>query len=195
MRFRRWEARGVWPRLWKNLHVEPLAGACGLLLDWTTVRAHRHAAGAPKKRWRPGFGPPARGLGAPKSTRPPSENGAVALHLTVGQAHDGRQCEALYESLPADNVLKFAALDKGEDADCIRERLAADGIQAVIPPISSRSTKLTYDKELSRGRNRVERLFHKLKPFRYLATRSDKQAKTFFAAVCLVAAFLIIRNS
>ena len=55
--------------------------------------------------------------------------------------------------------------------------------------------KLSYDKELYRGRNRVERFFNKLKQFRRLATRYDKLAKTFLAAVCLVAAFLIIRNS
>src|SRR5438093_11427792 len=49
MRFRRWEARGVWKRLWKNLQAAPFAQARGLLLDSTTVRAHHHAAGAPKK--------------------------------------------------------------------------------------------------------------------------------------------------
>lgn len=49
MRFRRWEKRGVWQRLWKNLQAEPFAKARGLLMDSTTVRAHQHAAGAPKK--------------------------------------------------------------------------------------------------------------------------------------------------
>ena len=122
------------------------------------------------------------------------ENCAVALHLTAGQAHDGRQFEALYESLDADNVLEFAALDRGYDADRIRERLVLDGIEAVIPPIRTRAKKLPYDKELYRARNRVERFFNKLKQFRRLATRYDKLAKTFLAAVCLVAAFLIIRN-
>ena len=63
------------------------------------------------------------------------------------------------------------------------------------PPISSRSKKLPDDKELYRGRNRVERFFNNLKQFRRLTTRYDKLAKTFFAAVCLVAAFLIAKNS
>ena len=49
MRFRRWEARGVWQRLWQNLQSEPFAQARALFLDSTTVRAHQHAAGAPKK--------------------------------------------------------------------------------------------------------------------------------------------------
>ena len=124
-----------------------------------------------------------------------NENCAVALHLTAGQAHDGRQFECLYESLEADNVLESAALDKGYDADRIRERLAYDGIEPVIPPISTRSRKPPYDKELYRGRNRIERFFNKLKQFRRIATRYDKLRNTFFAAVYLVAAFLIAKNS
>jgi len=49
MRFRRWEERGVWRRLWKQLQTERFAQARDLLMDSTTVRAHQHAAGAPKK--------------------------------------------------------------------------------------------------------------------------------------------------
>lgn len=49
MRFRRWQERGVWGRLWKELQARPFAGARELFMDSTTVRAHQHAAGAPKK--------------------------------------------------------------------------------------------------------------------------------------------------
>lgn len=119
----------------------------------------------------------------------------MALHLTPGQAHDGRQFESLYESLDPDNVLESAALDKGYDADRIRERLALDGIQPVIPPLNTRSKKLLYDKPLYRERNRIERFFNKLKQFRRIATRYDKLRRTFYAAVCLVSAFLIAKNS
>ena len=196
MRFRRWEARGVWRRLWKNLHAAPFAEARGLLLDSTTVRAHPHAAGAPKKNGpEQAWGRSRGGFSTKIHAATLDENCAVALHLTPGQAHDGRQFEALYESLDPDNVLEFAALDRGYDADRIRERLATDGIEPVIPPISARSQKLPCDKELYRSRNRIERFCNKLKQFRRLATRYDKLAKTFFAAVCLVSAFLIAKNS
>ena len=124
-----------------------------------------------------------------------NENCAVALHLTAGHAHDGRQFECLYESLDPDNVLESAALDKGYDADRIRERLARDGIAPVIPPMSSRSMKPFYEKELYRERNRIERFFNKLKQFRRIATRYDKLQNTFLSAVCLVPAFLIVNNS
>ena len=123
------------------------------------------------------------------------ENCSVALYLTAGQAHDGRQFENLYESLEIENVLEHAVLDKGYDADRIRERLRLDGVEAVIPPISTRATVIAYNKERYRERNRVERFFNKIKQFRRIATRYDKLSKTFFAAVHLVAAFLISQNS
>ena len=72
MRFRRWEARGVWARLWKNLQAEPFAGARGLLLDSTTVRAHPHAAGAPKKTAAIRLWAALAAAGVRKSTPPPS---------------------------------------------------------------------------------------------------------------------------
>lgn len=52
-RFRRWQAAGVWDRVLAALQAD--ADAQGALdwslhfLDGTTVRAHPHAAGAPKK--------------------------------------------------------------------------------------------------------------------------------------------------
>ena len=50
MRFRRWEERGVWLRLWEHLQTERFSDARALFIDSTTVRAHQHAAGAPKKK-------------------------------------------------------------------------------------------------------------------------------------------------
>jgi transposase len=101
----------------------------------------------------------------------------------------------LYESLEPDNVLEAACLDKGYDADRIRQRLSYDGIEAVIPPIITRSKKIPYDKARYRNRNRIERFMSKIKHFRRIATRYDKLAKCFFAALCLVAAFVATRNS
>lgn len=123
------------------------------------------------------------------------ESCSVALHLTEGQAHDGLQFEYLYDTLDPDNVLEAAALDKGYDADRIRERLALDGLEAIIPPINTRSKKLFYDPVLYKERNRVERFFNKIKHFRRIATRYDKLRKTFFAALHLVSAFIMTRNS
>ena len=181
--------------------VEKSANRALCSSPWFALGFH-DGAGTSPRRWRAkkngldqALGRSRGGLSTKIHAATIDENCAVALHLSPGHAHDGRQFECLYESLDPDNVLESAALDKGYDADRIRARLACDGIQAVIPPISTRSKKLPYDKELYRGRNRIERFFNKLKQFRRIATRYDKLAKTFFAALHLVSAFLIIRNS
>ena len=70
-----------------------------------------------------------------------------------------------------------------------------EGIEPVIPPISSRSEVIRYDRVRYRKRKRIERFFNKIKHFRRIATRYDKLAETFFSALYLVAAFVITKNS
>jgi transposase len=48
-RFRRWERRGIWRRLWERLQGGDCPLTCYLFIDATIVRAHQHAAGALKK--------------------------------------------------------------------------------------------------------------------------------------------------
>jgi len=72
MRFRRWEARGVWQRLWEALQTEPFAQARALFMDSTTVRAHPHAAGAPKKTVQIRLWDALAGASRLRSTRRPS---------------------------------------------------------------------------------------------------------------------------
>lgn len=49
-RFRRWRLNGTWTRLFELVdQAIPLKDIDELFLDSTTVRAHRHAAGAAKK--------------------------------------------------------------------------------------------------------------------------------------------------
>jgi transposase len=48
-RFRRWERRGIWRRLWERLQTQESPLTRHLFSDATIVRAHPHAAGALKK--------------------------------------------------------------------------------------------------------------------------------------------------
>ena len=72
MRFRRWEERGVWQRLWQGLQAGRFAQARQLFMDSTTVRAHQHAEGAPKKTASIRLWAALVEGGAPKSMLPPS---------------------------------------------------------------------------------------------------------------------------
>jgi transposase len=74
------------------------------------------------------------------------------------------------------------------DADArVLEPLAAAGKTAVIPPRANRSSPRDYDRELYAARHLVENFFAKIKQFRAIATRCEKTARNFLAAVQLVA--------
>ena len=78
--------------------------------------------------------------------------------------------------------------DKAFDADeRVIEPLAAAGKTAVIPSKANRRSPRDYDRDLYKARHLIENFFAKLKQFRAIATRYDKTARNFLAAVHLAA--------
>ena len=79
--------------------------------------------------------------------------------------------------------------DKGYDGDTVRQDLLLSGIVPVIPPKASRKKKPPLcDFKAYKDRNRIERMFSRLKQFRRIATRFHKTAKSFAAFLALAAA-------
>lgn len=78
--------------------------------------------------------------------------------------------------------------DKGYDANHLRHFLAARGTMAVIPSTTTRKVAIPHDATRYKLRNVIERTFCRIKDFRGIATRYDKTARNFLAAVCLVSA-------
>ena len=60
----------------------------------------------------------------------------------------------------------------------------------VIPPKANRKVSRDYDRELFKARHLIENFFAKLKQFRAIATRYDKTARNFLAAIQLAAAVI-----
>ena len=69
----------------------------------------------------------------------------------------------------------------------VREPLAAAGKTAVIPPRTNRCSPRDYDRELYAARHLIENFFAKIKQFRAIATRYEKTARNFLAAVQFIA--------
>jgi transposase len=82
--------------------------------------------------------------------------------------------------------------DKAYDADALILALEARAITPVIPPKANRVAPRQCDFALYRERNLVERFFNRLKHFRAIATRYDKLARNFLAAVQLVSAIMLL---
>ena len=109
----------------------------------------------------------------------------LAFLLTPGQAHDLVGADALLPQMAADRLIADTAFDADKR---VREPLAAAGKSAVIPPRSNRLAPPEFDRELYKARHLIENFFCKLKQFRAIATRYDKTARNFLAAVHLTAA-------
>ena len=97
---------------------------------------------------------------------------------------------ALIEALPS---AKAFVADRGYDSRALVELVASRGGQAHIPTQSNVRVQRSVDPTLYRQRNLIERFFNKLKHFRRIATRFDKLARNFLAAVALASARLWIR--
>lgn len=77
--------------------------------------------------------------------------------------------------------------DKAYDSEAIRQAIRDDGAVPVIPVRITAKRQQRYDRRLYRLRNIVERFFCRLKDMRRVATRFDKLAQNFLAAIYLFA--------
>jgi transposase len=73
----------------------------------------------------------------------------------------------------------------GYDSSAIRRQVEANGTMPNNPPKVNRRWKSTFSRVLYRNRNAIERMFCRLKDFRRIATRYDRLAVNFLAAVHL----------
>ncbi len=83
--------------------------------------------------------------------------------------------------------------DRGYDARALVAFVESKGGRAHIPTQKDRALQRVVDPMLYRERNLIERFFNKLKHFRRIATRYDKAARNFLAAVLLAATRLWLR--
>jgi transposase len=108
----------------------------------------------------------------------------VAFALTPGNVADISMAVPLLQGIAWPRRL---IADKAYDADKLRGWLKARRIKAVIPSNATRRTPYPLDRAAYRRRNVIERMFGKLKNWRRIATRYDRLARNYLAAIALVA--------
>ena len=158
------------------------------MIDTSIVRVHQQGATARGQdrclgRSRGGLTTKIHAL-VDKNGRP------IKLKLTAGQASDVASASELIADLPEDAML---IADKGYDANALREAVAERGAWANIPPKANRKDPICFSKYLYKARNLIERFFNKIKHFRRIATRYDKLAENFLAALKLAAVRIWLR--
>ena len=129
---------------------------------------------------------PSHGLHANRSLRPcravDTSGRPIRFFITAGplsamqaspagqRVSDHTGAAALMNTLPdADWLLA----DRGYDADWFRDAVLDRGTRPCIPGRKSRSKPIRYDKHRYRRRNKIERMFGRLKDWRRVATRYD----------------------
>ncbi|HEY0920414.1 IS5 family transposase [Devosia sp.] len=188
-RYHRWSQQGVWFAVF-----QALTGMSGVWGGWRD-RRHPHqgaSIGSGGKR-----GDFAQAIGRSRggrTTKIHALNDAAGrprvLRLSAGNVNDGTMATALIE---AAGSIGHLLADRAYDSNGLRSWLAERGTLAVIPSTRSRTVPIPHDRDLYRQRNRIERMFCRLKDFRRVATRYDKRARNYDATIHIaaIAAFWI----
>ena len=184
-RWRRWEGKDRWKKLWRELQALAPQHEATRYADSTVIRAHQHASGgdhAPEQR---ATGRSRGGVGTKIHVLATDAQTAVAVTITPGQDHDLSAFDDTMAEVPEDVLATAVVADKAFDSDALRADLQAAGFDVTIPPRRGRRQPADYDRTKYKARNQVERLINRLKRLKRLATRYEKLACTYLAVVHL----------
>jgi transposase len=180
-RFRRWQKKGTWEAIWRELQEPAAEAARRIFVDSSVVRAHQHAAGGRAEDR--AIGRSRGGVGTKVHLVAADERTALGAVLTGGQAHDAPAFQPALCDVPDETAATAVVADRAYDSDAIRADLEAAGFEAVIPPRQNRKEPAGYDREAYKQREKAERLVNRLKRMRRVATRYDKLGSVFLAMV------------
>lgn len=183
-RFRRWAELGVFDRVFSNLAAND-GPPDTMMIDATHLKAHRTASSLVKggglSRH---IGRTKGGLNTKLHAVCDCEGRPIAMCLTAGQVSDHVGAKVLYPMLPDGDSATMIA-DKGYDSDEYRAALEAKGIKSCIPPRKGRKAPPEFCKAQYKQRHKVENMFGRLKDWRRIATRYDRRADVFMAAITI----------
>jgi transposase len=111
---------------------------------------------------------------------------AIAFRIAPGQAHELPNAVPLLDRLPG--VPKWVVGDRGYTSHRFREQIWGMGARPAIPP-QRHEAPVACPGWIYANRNRVERLWARLKEWRAVATRYEKTARSFLGVLHLAATF------
>ncbi|MGG5812011.1 IS5 family transposase [Falsiroseomonas sp. CW058] len=188
--FIRWSRLGVWERLLGMAQARGIELGMAFL-DGTSIRAHQKAAGAAGKDAvaaqrgaGEALGRSRGGYGTKACVIADSAGRAVAFALAPGQAHELPHAVPLLARLPG--VPMWVVADRGYSSHAFREHVWDVGARPAIPTRRDEAP-VACPAPFYNNRNRVERLWARLKEWRAVATRYEKTAASFLGVLQLAA--------
>lgn len=113
-----------------------------------------------------------------------SKGRAVAFALAPGQAHELPHAVPLLARLPG--VPVWVVADRGYSSHSFRQHVWNIGARPAVPTRRDEAPA-ACPAPIYNNRNRVERLWARLKEWRAVATRYEKTAASFLGVLCLAA--------
>ena len=159
------------------------------MIDGSIVKAHQHAAGAVGGQYKQALGRSVGGFSTKIHAKVDALGLPLKFILTGGQEHEINQAAALVD----DNICDYLLADRAYDCNDFRKKLQDNSITAVIPSKKNRLSKIQHDTHIYKERNLIERLFHKLKNFRRIATRYDKTSAMYMGALTVASILLWLK--
>src|SRR5215203_2497036 len=178
----------------------PRSAACGLA--WPSSTAPRSGR-TPRRRGGQKGGPRASrgegealgrsrgGYGTKAVVVADGSGRAVAFRIAPGQAHELPHAVPLLDRLPG--VPLWVVADRGYASHSFRDHVWSRGARPAIPAKRHEAPVACPDWAYT-NRNRVERLWGRLKEWRAVATRSEKTARSFMGVLCLAASMDWLRR-
>ncbi|MER9390445.1 IS5 family transposase [Mesorhizobium sp. M0435] len=189
-RFVRWRKAGVWDRLMADI-TKTHDGEVQMI-DTSIVRVHQQGATAKRGGRDYCLGRSRGGLTTKIHALVDAQGRPIKLTLTAGQKSDIASAVDLIRDLREGAML---LADKGYDANALRTAITERKAWANIPPKANRKDPICFSPFLYKARNLVERFFNKAKQFRRIATRYDKLAENYLAALKLVSIRIWLRSN
>lgn len=118
------------------------------------------------------------------------EGRPIRLKLTEDQAYDGRSAADMLDTVEPGNIL---LADRAYDSDALRDEMAGRA-WANVRTMPDRSKTFAFSAWVYCQRNAVEHFFNKLKHFRTVVTRYDKQDDNFPASVQIASIRVWLRS-
>ena len=189
--FIRWSRLGVWNRMLEQAQEDGCVQMGMTFLDGTSIRAHHKAAGAVRqgvssadRDAREALGRSRGGYGTKACVIADGAGRALGFVLAPGQAHELPLAPWLLA------LLMFIPLwivgDRGYAARLFRDLICRIGAHPAIPA-KSNEAPVDCPPWIYVNRNRIERLWARLKEWRAVATRYEKTGSSFLGVLCLAA--------
>ena len=181
-KFRQWCEQCIFINMLRELS----SGKSVLIeIDSTYCKVHQHGFGARKVHGNQAIGVSRGGKNTKIHALVNEKMELLSFILTGGEVFDSKVAVDLLKTVEITD--KTVLADRAYGASDIREYLCEKSVLSCIPDKVNSKIRHSFDKEVYKQRNIVERFFNRIKQNRHIAMRFDKLSICFWNFVVLAA--------